>query len=77
MFKMAKMIEKRGYNCHNLFPMKTNIQPSHLKFDTTTIVHMLISEDKCLSKTYFLTEGRLKKYEDNHITFRSGWLYVM
>ena len=23
-----------------------------------------MDENKCLSKTYFLTEGRLKKYED-------------
>ena len=64
MFKMADIIEKRGYNCQNLFPMRTDISPKHIKIDTTSIIHMLISENKCLSKTYFLTEGRLKKYED-------------
>ena len=64
MFKMANIMEKRGYNCYNLFPMRTDISPKHIKIDTTSIIHMLMDESKCLSKTYFLTEGRLKKYED-------------
>lgn len=64
MFKIADIIEKRGYNCQNLFQMRTDISPKHIKIDTTSIIYMLISENKCLSKTYFLTEGRLKKYKD-------------
>ena len=34
MFKITHYIERLGNTICNLFPMKTNIQPGHVKIDT-------------------------------------------
>lgn len=65
MIFMMKYIEKQDKTIFNVFPLRSDIIPKHIKIDTTSIIHMLMNDkDKCLSKSYFLTKGNLKRYED-------------
>lgn len=60
MYRMAWIIEGLGFKIYNLFPMRTEIIPKHLKIDTTSIVNILVTKNK----GFFRTEGNLKKNED-------------
>ena len=65
MIFMMKEIERQEQTIFNVFPLRTDIIPKHIKIDTTSIIHMLMNDkDKCLPKSYFLTKGNLKRYED-------------
>ena len=62
---MMSEIEKQEKMICNVFPLRSEIIPKHIKIDTTSIIHILMNDkDKCLSKSYFLTEGNLKRHED-------------
>jgi len=52
---------------NNVFPMRKEIIPKHIKLDTTTLVHLLIdnSNAKHGTKSKYLFKGNLKRYEDN------------
>lgn len=63
MIRMMKEIEKDKVMIYNVFPMRNEISPSHIKIDTTTIVHLLMTK-KQGNKTDYLLEGNLKKYEN-------------
>lgn len=60
MFNMMKYVESEDETIYNLFPMRTEIIPKHIKIDTTSIVHCLMEKNKA----YFTTKGRLKTNED-------------
>lgn len=47
----------------NVFPLRTEIIPKHIKLDTTTLVHMLLRKEQG-NKDFYTTKGNLKKYED-------------
>lgn len=60
---MMKEVEKEGYAIHNVFPLRKEIIPKHIKLDTTTLVHLLFT-DKQGNKGEYLTKGNLKRREN-------------
>jgi hypothetical protein len=65
MIFMMKYIEKQDKTIFNVFPLRTDIIPKHIKIDTTSIIHMLMHDkNKCLTRDFFLTKGNLKRNED-------------
>ena len=63
MIHMMKELEKDKIKIYNVFPMRNEITPSHIKLDTTTLVHLMMTK-KQGNKTEYLLEGNLKKYEN-------------
>lgn len=63
MIYMMKQIEKDGLKINNVFPLRTEISPKHVRIDTTTLVHLMFTK-KQGNKTDYLLGGNLKKYED-------------
>jgi len=63
MIRMMKEVEKEKVMIYNVFPMRNEISPSHIRIDTTTLVHLLFTQ-KQGNKTDYLFEGNLKKYEN-------------
>jgi len=63
MIKMMKQVEKEEQTICNVFPMRSEIIPKHIRLDTTTIVHLLMTK-KQGNKSDFLTKGNLKRNED-------------
>jgi hypothetical protein len=63
MIFMMKEIEKHEEKISNVFPLRSNIIPKHIRLDTTTLVQLLFT-DKQGKKSDYLTEGNLKKNED-------------
>lgn len=64
MINMMKDIDKKGETIYNIFPMRNEITPHHVRIDTTTLVHLLLTK-KQGNKTDYLLDGNLKKYEDD------------
>ena len=63
MVYMMKQVEKNEYSINNVFPLRTDIIQKHIRIDTTTLVHLLMTK-KHGNKSDFLTKGNLKRYED-------------
>jgi hypothetical protein len=63
MIKMMKQVEKEEQTICNVFPMRNEIIPKHIRLDTTTLVHLLMTK-KQGNKSDYLTEGNLKRNED-------------
>lgn len=63
MIKMMKRVEKEEQTICNVFPMRNEIIPKHIKLDTTTLVHLLMTK-KQGNKSDYLTEGNLKRNEN-------------
>ena len=42
MIFMMKEIEKEDFSINNVFPLRSEIIPKHIRLDTTTLVHLLI-----------------------------------
>ncbi len=63
MIYMMKQVEKRGYSTNNPFPMRNDIIPKHIRLDTTTLVHLLLTKNYGKKKDY-LFKGDLKKNEN-------------
>jgi hypothetical protein len=61
---MMKDIEKDDFSIYNIFPLRSDIVPKHIRLDTTSIVHLLLSK-KYGNKTDFLFKGNLKRREDD------------
>jgi transposase len=53
---MTKSIEKTGSFINSVFPLRREVIPKYVPFDTTTICHILMTE----KKGYYLTKGNLK-----------------
>ena len=60
---MLKEVEKNECSVSNVFPMRTGIIPKHIRLDTTTLVHLLMTK-KQVNKTDYLFKGNLKRFED-------------
>ena len=43
MVYMMKAIEDNKYSIYNIFPMRNDIIPKHIRLDTTTLVHLLMT----------------------------------
>jgi len=63
MIKMMKQVEKEEQTISNVFPMRSEVIPKHIRLDTTTLVHLLMTK-KQGNKSDFLTKGNLKRKED-------------
>ena len=63
MIFMMKEVEEHKYSINNVFPLRSDIQPKHIRLDTTTLVHLLLTK-KQGNKTDYLFKGNLKRYED-------------
>jgi len=63
MIKMMKQVEEKAQTICNVFPMRNEIIPKHIRLDTTTLVHLLMTKSQG-NKSAYLTEGNLKRNED-------------
>ncbi len=63
MFKMMNQVENEEQTISNVFPMRNEIIPKHIRLDTTTLVHLLMTK-KQGNKYDYLTEGNLKRNEN-------------
>ena len=64
MIFMMKEIEKQDKTIYNVFPLRNEITPKHIRIDTTTLIHLLFNGNQEKPKSFFLTKGNLVKYED-------------
>ena len=60
---MMKEVEKEEEKIYNVFPMRNEIAPKHIRLDTTTLVHLLLQKTHG-NKKDFLAKGNLKARED-------------
>ena len=60
---IMKEIEKEKLSVQNVFPMRNEIVPKHIRLDTTTLVHLLMTKNQG-KKTDYLFKGNLKLNED-------------
>jgi len=60
---MMKQVENKGYTTTNPFPMRSDIIPKHIRLDTTTLVHLLMTKTQG-NKSDYLFKGNLKRFED-------------
>ena len=63
MIKMMKQVENEEQTICNVFPMRNEIIPKHIRLDTSTLVHLLMTK-KQGNKSNYLTEGNLKRNEN-------------
>jgi hypothetical protein len=63
MINMMKQVENEEQTISNVFPMRSEIIPKHIRLDTTTLVHLLMTK-KQGNKSDYLTKGNLKRKED-------------
>jgi hypothetical protein len=63
MIYMMKQIEIEEVSMNNPFPLRSDIIPKHIRIDTTTLVHSLLTK-KYGNKSDYLFKGNLKKNED-------------
>jgi hypothetical protein len=63
MIVMMKQVEKEEQTISNVFPMRSEIIPKHIRLDTTTLVHLLMTKKQGI-KSEYLTKGNLKRNED-------------
>ena len=62
MIYIMKEIEKTGVSLHNVFPLRNDIVPHHIRIDTTSLVHMLLRKEHGIKSDY--VNGNCKKRED-------------
>ena len=63
MIMMMKQVELEEESINNVFPLRSGIIPSYIRLDTTTLVNLLLRKEQG-NKSFYKTEGNLKKYED-------------
>jgi hypothetical protein len=63
MIFMMKEVEKQDCFINNVFPLRSDIIPKHIRLDTTTLVHLLMTK-KQGNKSEYLFKGNLKRFED-------------
>ena len=63
MIAMMKQVEKEEQTISNVFPMRSEIIPKHIRLDTTTLVHLLMTKKQGI-KSEYLTKGNLKRSEN-------------
>lgn len=60
---MMKEVENLGATVRNVFPLRSDIVPKHIRIDTTTLVHLMMTK-KQGNKSEYLFKGDLKRKED-------------
>ncbi len=63
MIMMMNQVEKEEQTISNVFPMRSEIIPKHIRLDTTTLVHLLMTKKQGI-KSEYLTKGNLKRNEN-------------
>ena len=63
MIFMMKQVEKEEQTIYNVFPIRNEIIPKHIRLDTTTLVHLLMTKNQG-NKSDYLTKGNLKRKEN-------------
>ena len=63
MIFMMKQVENDGESINNVFPLRSEIAPKYIRLDTTTLVNLLLRKEQG-KKSFYKTEGNLKKNED-------------
>ena len=63
MIIMMKQVEKEEQTISNVFPMRSEIIPKHIRLDTTTLVNLLMTKKQGI-KSEYLTKGNLKRNEN-------------
>lgn len=63
MINIMKYVEEQGFTTINPFPLRNDIIPKHIRIDTTTLVHLLMTKEQG-NKTDYLFNGNLKRFED-------------
>ena len=58
-----KEIEEEKNKCQNVFLMRNEIVPKHIRLDTTTLVHLLMTKNQG-KKSDYLFKGNLKRNEE-------------
>ena len=58
MFSMMKELESLGLKLNSVCPLRTDIVPKHIRIDTTSLVHICLTEEQG-TKEEFLTKGNL------------------
>ena len=58
MFFMMNELERQGYRINSVCPLRTDIVPKHVRIDTTSLVHICLTEEQG-TKEEFLTKGNL------------------
>lgn len=64
MVYMMKQVEEYEFSVNNVFPLRSDIIPKHIRLDTTTLVHLLMTK-KQGNKSDYLFKGNLKRHEDD------------
>lgn len=63
MIFMMQYVEKKEAKIYNIFPLRSEIIPKHIKIDTSTLIHLLITK-KQGKKGELATKGNMKKLQD-------------
>jgi len=63
MIFIMKQVETENQTISNVFPTRSEIIPKHIRLDTTTLVHLLMTKKQGIKSDY-LTKGNLKRNED-------------
>ena len=63
MIFMMKQVENDSESVNNVFPLRSELAPKYIRFDTTTLVNLLFRK-KHGAKGFYKTKGELKKNED-------------
>lgn len=71
MIRMMKQVETENQTISNVFPMRSEVIPKHIRLDTTTLVHLLMTKKQGIKSDY-LTNGNLKRNEDKIWDFFLG-----
>lgn len=79
MFLMSVYTEKLCFTPYNVFPMRTQIIPRHIKLDSTTIVNILMTKNK----KYYKENSKKENYNiwneiinlDNKVFRKKGYKF--
>jgi hypothetical protein len=63
MFYMMRELESNEIKVNNVCPLRTDMIPKHIRIDTTSLVHICLTEEQG-TKEKFLTKGNLVRMED-------------
>jgi len=63
MFYMMRELELNEIKLNNVCPLRTDMIPKHVRIDTTSLVHVCLTEEHG-TKEEFLTKGNLVRMED-------------
>ena len=63
MIYMMKEVEKKEVSILNIFPLRNNVVPHHIRIDTSTLVHMLLRKEHKKGGDYYQKTETVKTKE--------------